>query len=101
MCKILKPIDWDLKSLIFIIMTLQAVYLTKFIHVFVIVNLSIIIGIIGFLSVTFIPGVLILRVLRVHHLSSVESVLYTTGLSITFIMLMGLFMNIFYPLIGI
>lgn len=101
MCKILKPADWDLKSLIFIIMTLQAVYLTKFLYAFIGVNLSIIIGVIGFLSITFIPGVLILRVLRVHHLSSIESVLYTTGLSITFIMLMGLFMNIFYPVVGI
>lgn len=101
MCKILKPIDWDLKSLIFIIMALQTIYLTKFLYAFSGVNLSLITGVIGFLSITFIPGVLILRVLHVHNLSSIESVLYTTGLSITFIMLMGLFMNIFYPNIGI
>lgn len=54
----------------------------------------------GFLNLTFIPGFLLLRILKVHNLSSIEAVLYSTGLSLTFVMIMGLFMNILYPLIG-
>ena len=36
---------------------------------------------------SFLPGVLILRVLRVHRISRIEFILYSVGLSLTFLML--------------
>jgi uncharacterized membrane protein len=80
---------------------LQEIYLTRFLFSFIGIEFPILWKVIGFLSITFIPGVLLLRILKVHYLSSTETILYSTGLSLTFVMIMGLFMNIFYPLIGI
>ena len=36
---------------------------------------------IGFVYLTFIPGIIILRILKLHKLGNVETVLYTVGLS--------------------
>lgn len=56
---------------------------------------------IGFIYLTFIPGLLILRIFKLHRIWCIESLLYSVGLSIAFIMFTGFFMNMFYPLIGI
>ncbi len=57
--------------------------------------------IVGFIFLTFIPGILILRVLKVHNVSVVESLLYSVGLSIAFIYIAGLFANFVLPLMGV
>lgn len=56
---------------------------------------------IGFIYLTFIPGMLILRILRVHNLGTVKAVLYSVGLSIAFTMFSGLFINTLFPYLGI
>jgi uncharacterized membrane protein len=57
--------------------------------------------VIGFIYLTFIPGIIILRILKLHKLGNVETLLYTVGLSIATLMFTGLFMNSIYPFIGI
>jgi len=37
--------------------------------------------VIGFVFLTFVPGLLILRILKIHRVSAVESLLYSVGLS--------------------
>ena len=56
---------------------------------------------IGFIYLTFVPGILILRVLKLHKLGNIETLLYSVGLSIATLMFTGLFMNTVYPLLGI
>ena len=56
---------------------------------------------IGFIYLTFIPGIIILRILKLHKLGNVETLLYTVGLSIATLMFTGLFMNTVYPIFGI
>jgi len=56
---------------------------------------------IGFIYLTFIPGIIILRILKLHKFGNIETVLYTVGLSIATLMFTGLFMNTVYPLFGI
>jgi len=56
---------------------------------------------IGFLFLTFIPGYTILRILKVHEIDKIASFLLAIGLSLFYIMIIGLFINIFYPFIGI
>jgi uncharacterized membrane protein len=56
---------------------------------------------IGFIYLTFIPGIIILRILKLHKLGNVETLLYTVGLSIATLMFTGLFMNTVYPFLGI
>ena len=56
---------------------------------------------IGFIYLTLIPGFVILRILKLHKLGNIETLLYTVGLSIATLMFTGLFMNTVYPLFGI
>lgn len=57
--------------------------------------------IVGFIFLTFIPGILILRILKIHNVGIIESLLYSVGLSIAFIYFTGLFANFVLPLISI
>ena len=56
---------------------------------------------IGFIYLTFVPGILILRILKLHKLGNIETLLYTVGLSIATLMFTGFFMNMLYPFFGI
>ncbi len=56
---------------------------------------------IGFIYLTFIPGIIILRVLKLHRLGAVETLVYTVGLSLAFDMFLGYFINLLYPLFGV
>ena len=56
---------------------------------------------VGFVYLTFVPGILVLRVLRLYYLNFVESLLYAIGLSIAIIMLTGFLLNAICPLVGL
>jgi uncharacterized membrane protein len=56
---------------------------------------------IGFIYLTFIPGIVILRILKLHKLGNIETLLYIVGLSIATLMFTGFFMNTIYPFFGI
>lgn len=49
--------------------------------------------VIGFIYLTFVPGIIILRLLKLHGLSATETVLLSTGLSISLLMFSGFFLN--------
>lgn len=57
--------------------------------------------IIGFVYISFIPGMLILRILRLNLKSRIDTILFSAGLSIAFFMFVGLVVNELYPLIGV
>ena len=57
--------------------------------------------IVGFIFLTFVPGILILRILKIHNIGIIESLLYSVGLSIAFVMFSGLAANFALPAIGI
>lgn len=57
--------------------------------------------IVGFVFLTFVPGVLILRILKIHNISVVESLVYSVGLSLAFVMFAGSLVNLTLPLFGI
>jgi uncharacterized membrane protein len=55
----------------------------------------------GLIYLTFVPGYLLLKILKSHELDRLEIVLYSVGLSIAFQMFLGLTINALYPLMGI
>jgi uncharacterized membrane protein len=55
----------------------------------------------GFVFLTFVPGVLILRILKIHNIGIIESLLYSVGLSLAFVIFLGLAANFALPPIGI
>jgi uncharacterized membrane protein len=55
----------------------------------------------GFLFLTFVPGILILRILKIHNIGLIESLLYSVGLSIAFVMATGVVVNFALPPLGV
>lgn len=56
---------------------------------------------VGFIYLTFVPGFIILRLLKIHRLSLIENILYSIGLSIMFLMLVGFLVNTVYSYSGL
>ncbi len=57
--------------------------------------------VVGFVYLTFIPGIIILRIPRINRLGTIKTLLYSIGLSIAFNMFLGLIINFLYPYLGI
>ena len=55
----------------------------------------------GCICLLFIPGIAVLRILRLHKLGSTETPLYAIGISISVVIFTGLLLNEFAPLVGI
>ena len=71
--------------------------------VFVAIGLDILIArqVITCVYLTIIPGFLILKMFKLHKTSFVDTILFSAGLSIVFLMFVGLLMNQLLPLLGI
>ena len=57
--------------------------------------------VLGFLFLTILPGLLIFQIIKLDKLNTIETILYSVGLSVAFLMFGGLFMNTIYPPLGI
>lgn len=102
--KIINPLqmnNWPIKKFLIMIFTFQLLLWGSIGLDSVGFRIHILRQVICFIYLTFIPGILILRILRLHKLESIESLLYSVGLSLSVLMFIGFFMNKFYPLIGI
>lgn len=56
---------------------------------------------VGFVYLTFIPGLLLIRVLKLDNLNTLDVLLYSVGLSISTIMFVGFLINTICPIFGI
>lgn len=88
--------DWEInKFLVVIIAAHLAMLVVTSLHLGGL-GFSALRGAIGFIYLTFIPGLIILRLLRIHRLSLIENTLYCVGLSIVFLTLVGFVLNAVY-----
>lgn len=67
----------------------------------ILLNIPLLRQVIVFVYLTFLPGFLILRFFKPAEFTIVETVLFSSGLSIVFLMFLGLFVNEVYPALGI
>jgi len=93
--------DWEINKFLKVIIAIQFAVWGVIALDAIGLQIPILRQLIGFIYLTFIPGILILRILKLHKLGNIETLLYTVGLSIAFLMFTGLFMNTVYPLFGI
>jgi uncharacterized membrane protein len=88
--------DWDIATFFKLIASLQiSVWIVLALDA-VGVHVPILKGVLVLAYLLFVPGIILLRVLRLHELSVTEGFFYTVGLSVATIMLTGLFMNTVY-----
>ena len=93
--------NWKFKKFLIVILFFQISLLGLFALNKFGIDTPIIRPLIGFIYLSFIPGYLLLRILRLHNLSSIESFLYALGLSLFTDMFVGFLMNMLYPILGI
>lgn len=89
-------LNWKLTSLLKLIISVQFLM-----NISIILDIIYVRQVLGFVYLTFIPGILLLKVLKINNLELAKSILFSVGLSIALVMLAGLFINELYPLIGI
>ena len=102
--KVINPFqmnNWDISYLFIFILLIQT-----FLWITILFNLTgnhipIISEILASISLFYINGVLILRILRIHSLGNIENFLYSVGLSIAVTMFLGMAVDLIYPLFGI
>lgn len=93
--------DWGIKKFLIVVFSFQIFLLCLAALSGLGIEIPLVPQIIGFIYLTFLPGVVILRILRMHRLGSVVTLLYAVGLSVTFNMFLGFLINFVYPAIGI
>lgn len=64
-------------------------------------NISVLRQVIVFTYLSLIPGFVLLKILRLKELNVVDTTLFSVGLSISFLMFIGLLINELYPIIGV
>ena len=92
--------DWKFSWFIKLIIIIQILVLIVMGLELKDVTIPIITPLIVFFYLTFIPGYLILRILKIHELGSITSLLYAVGLSILSVMVLGFLANTLLPLLG-
>ena len=92
------PNDWKITNFLLITTTIALAVLIMVSTNFVVPGLR---QVVGFLFLAFVPGFIILRILKIHNISMTEALLYSVGLSIAFSLFVGLFMHLVLPIIGV
>ncbi len=93
--------DWGIKKFLKVILAIQLATWGVIGLDVIGLQIPIIRQLIGFIYLAFVPGILVLRILKLHELGNIQTLLYTVGLSIATLMFTGLFMNTVYPILGI
>jgi uncharacterized membrane protein len=97
----LKLNDWEMNKFIGAVLLIQFTFIFSVLLDIIGLHIPILREFLGFIYLTFIPGVLLLRVMRLHELDSVTTLLYSVGLSLASLMFLGFFINILFPLLRI
>lgn len=93
--------DWDLKAFFIVVFSIQLSILGLICLDYIGLQVPIIRQLVGLIYLCFLPGILVLRVFKIHGLGNSKTVIYAIGLSLSILMFTGFFMNIIYPLLGI
>lgn len=93
--------DWEPKKFFRIILAIQLAMLGIISLDFVGLEIPILRQVVGFVYLTFVPGIIILRLLKMHKLGIAETIILSTGLSVSLLMFSGLFLNTILPYLNI
>ena len=97
----LKMNDWEIMKFLKIIIAIQFALFGAIGLEIMGLGIPILRQLVGLIYLSFIPGIIIIRILNLHKLSAIETILYAVGLSLFTVMFTGFFMNLTYPSFGI
>jgi uncharacterized membrane protein len=93
--------EWPIKKFIWFILTVQLSLLGIIGLDLIGINIPILREVIGFIYLAFIPGIIILRIFKLHKLSNIETLFYSVSISLATLMFLGLLINFSLPFFGI
>ena len=93
--------DWPIKRFLAVIFTIQLVLWCLVALAAIGFEVPVLRQVIGLVYLSFIPGVVILRTLKLHQQGSVKTLLYSVGLSLATVMFGGVIINSVYPFFDI
>ncbi|MFC1918748.1 DUF2206 domain-containing protein [Chloroflexota bacterium] len=102
--RIINPIqinDWGIRRFLSVVLTIQLLLWGLLGLEALGLPIPVIRQIVSFIYLLYIPGILIIRILKLHRLGTIETLLYSVGLSIATIMFTGAVINTVYPPMGI
>ena len=97
----LKMNDWKISKFISTVLLIQFAFIGSVLLGYIGIQIPFLREFLGFIYLTFIPGLLLLRVMKIHEFNGIETILYSVGLSIASLMFLGFFINNIFPLLGI
>jgi len=92
---------WEIKSFLTLIIVIQSMVWLFLILDYFGLDIPILRPLVTFIYLSVVPGILLIRILRLHKLDTIELILCTVGLSISFLMFTGFATNLIYPFLGI
>lgn len=93
--------DWGIRKFLTLIFSIQlALWAVLFLD-FLGIPIPLLRQVIGFIYLTFIPGILVLRILKIHKISGIEVLSLSVGLSLATLMFTALIINTISPPLGI
>lgn len=93
--------NWEQKSFIYAIIVIQLALWSTIGLECLGMPVSLLRQIIGFFYLVFVPGAILLRIMRPSWLSTIESTIFSIALSISFLIFNGFLINILFPIFGI
>jgi uncharacterized membrane protein len=95
------PNDWEIKNCLWLVLAILLAMLGLIGLASLGFDITILRQIISFIFLTFIPGILILRILKIHKVNIIEGLVYSVGLSLASVMFIGALTNLVLPFLGI
>jgi len=93
--------DWDIKPFLIAIFLVQLLLISSIISDYLGMGMYLVREIISFIYLMFVPGILIIRIIDLHRLGVIRTILFSFGLSILSIMFLGVIINSLLPPFGI
>lgn len=64
-------------------------------------NIPVFRSVVGFVYLLFVPGIVLLRLFKLKNIDITEKAVFSVGLSVAFLMILGLFLDLIAPLGGL
>ena len=93
--------DWGIKRFLGTVIVLNLVTLGLLGSSYLGFDIPVVRQAVAFIYLTFIPGFVILRILKLHRLGAAQTFLYSVGSSLAFNIFVALFVSLVYPHVGI
>ena len=93
--------DWEMKRLAIVVTSIQLAVWGFWGWEWIGLRIDPMMQVIGFIYVCYVPGILIMRVMKIHNIDSIRTVMYAVGLSITATMITLLTINTTLPLLQV